>query len=216
MMANVAAVLCVVVFWCILVPFGQFFRSASSILEHTVCLVSAFLITYTGRVPFLVYHFWVASLLSIAYCIVCVIVYTVPVTVGDKVGYVYSIFDFPAHPIKAWVSFVVVSTAGGAVAALIVWSLCWKTNALFDPARVKESVYPSETLSPPFTRYHRGRENISASCKVMYEERVDAHRESYPSERLGGEGEMAGSRQFALSRIWIAIRLKNEGRIPSP
>nr|CEL76561.1 TPA: hypothetical protein BN1205_066575 [Toxoplasma gondii VEG] len=175
MMASVAALMCVVIFWCILVPFGQFFRSASSILEHTICLVSAFLITYTGRVPFLVYHFWVASLLSIAYCIVSVIVYTVPVTVGDKVGYVYSIFDFPAHPIQAWVSFLVVSTAGGAVAALIVWLLCWKTNVLFDPACVKVSVYPSGTLSPPPTRYHRRRENSSVSCEVMCEEQVDVH-----------------------------------------
>ncbi|CBZ54288.1 hypothetical protein NCLIV_047200 [Neospora caninum Liverpool] len=148
MVATVAALTCVFVFWCVLVPFGEFFRSPSSVLEHSVCLVSAFLITYTGRVPFLVYHFWVFLLVSFAYCVMSAIVYAVPLTVGDKVGYVYSIFNFPAKPVQAWLSLAVLSIVGAAFACLVVWSLCWKTNLLFDPARRQWSASRPGTASP--------------------------------------------------------------------
>ncbi|PFH35209.1 hypothetical protein BESB_060960 [Besnoitia besnoiti] len=140
--ATTATVVCIIVFWGVLVPCGQRVNTALDVLEHSVCLISALFITFTGRVPFLFYHLWVLFLVSLAYCAMSLVVYLVPLTVGDKTGYVYSVFNFPANPALAWPSFVFGLTVGGTAGAFIVWLVCWRVNLLFDPARRQAALRP--------------------------------------------------------------------------
>lgn len=133
MIGLTSSLITVVLFWCVLVPTGTFFRKPIHVLCHSVCLLSSFILAFTGRVPFLLYHCWLLLCVGLAYTIMNVVTYAVPLRVGDQVGYIYSIFNFPARPLQAWFSFVFVGTVGLCLVALIPWLCLWKSNTLFDP-----------------------------------------------------------------------------------
>ncbi|PHJ23066.1 hypothetical protein CSUI_003079 [Cystoisospora suis] len=135
-----ASLITVTLFWCVLVPTGTPFKRPVHVACHSLCLISSFLICFTGRVPFLLYHAWFLLSVGLAYTAVNVAVYLVPIRVGKQVGYIYKIFNFPSHPLQAWLSFVFVATIGLCIAAVIPWLFLWKANTRFDPPSSRAEV----------------------------------------------------------------------------